>query len=108
LKQYTRKEMREMMEVRGFSPSTITAYISHVYNLAEFSCRAPHTLTPEEIQKYQVFLVHEKQVSWSCFNQAVCAMRFFLTMVSITTGLSNTYHSKRNTKHSRLCLTQNR
>ena len=55
--------MREMMEVRGFSPSNITIYISNVCNLAVFSGRAPHTLTLEDIHKYQVFLVHEKQVS---------------------------------------------
>jgi hypothetical protein len=80
LKQFTRKEMREVMEIRGLSEVTIVTYINHIRNLAEYFNRAPHTLQPEHIHAYQVFLVQEKQVSWSFFNQAVCAMRFFLTM----------------------------
>jgi integrase/recombinase XerD len=86
MKHYTRKEMREVMEVRGFSEKTIAIYISHISNLADYFNRAPHTLQPEHIHEYQVFLVQQKQVSWSFFNQAVCAMRFFLTMSWKTTG----------------------
>ncbi|HQO04363.1 MAG TPA: phage integrase N-terminal SAM-like domain-containing protein [Spirochaetota bacterium] len=80
MKRYTRKEMRELMEIRGFSEMTISIYISHIGNLADYFNRAPHTLQPEHVHEYQVFLVQQKQVSWSYFNQAVCAMRFFLTM----------------------------
>lgn len=80
MKQYTRHEMREIMEIRGFSDVTISTYINHISNLAEYFNKPPHKLQPEHIQEYQVFLVQQKQVSWSFFNQAVCAMRFFLTM----------------------------
>jgi site-specific recombinase XerD len=69
--------MKEMMRVRGFSQNTIAIYISHVRNLAAYFNKPPHTLTPEHIHKYQVFLVQEKRVSWSTFNQAVCSMSFF-------------------------------
>jgi len=79
-KKFTRKEMREVMQIRGFSEVTISTYINHIRNLAEYFNKAPHTLNTEHIHTYQVFLVQEKQVSWSFFNQAVCAMRFFLTM----------------------------
>lgn len=68
------------MEVRGFSPNTIKIYVAHIINLAAYFNKPPDSLTPEEIHAYQVFLVQEKQVSWSFFNQAVCSMRFFLTM----------------------------
>jgi integrase/recombinase XerD len=78
--QFTRQKMREVMQIRGFSEVTVSTYINHVRNLAEYFNRPPHTLQPEHIHEYQVFLVQEKQVSWSFFNQAVCAMRFFLTM----------------------------
>jgi len=80
MKKYTREEMRAAMQVRGFSQNTIKIYIDHLKNFAAYFNKAPHTVTPEHIHKYQVFLVQEKQVSWSCFNQAVCALRFFLTM----------------------------
>ena len=79
MSQYTRKEMREIMEIRGFSDVTISMYIHHVRNFAEYFNRAPHTLSIDDIHEYQVYLVQQKQVSWSFFNQAVCAMRFFLT-----------------------------
>ena len=80
VKHFTRREMREIMQIRGFSEITISTYINHVRNLAEYFNKPPHTLQPEHIHEYQVFLVQEKQVSWSFFNQTVCAMRFFLTM----------------------------
>lgn len=100
MKKYTRVEMREMMEVRGFSPKTVDIYIHHVRNLAEYIGKPPHKVTPEEILKFQVFLVHENQVCWSTFNQAVCAMRFFLTMWLAMTGLSNIFPSRKNIIHS--------
>jgi integrase/recombinase XerD len=78
---YTRKEMREVMEVRGYSERTISIYTYHMANLAEYFNKAPHTIKAEDIHAYQVYLVQEKQVSWTFFNQAVCAMRFFLTML---------------------------
>lgn len=80
MKKYTRKEMREVMEIRGYSERTISSYISTISNLAGYFNKLPHTLQPEHIHAYQVFLVQEKKASWSSFNQAVCAMRFFLTM----------------------------
>jgi len=80
MKRYTREKMKELMEIRGFSPCTIKMYIYHMINLAEYFNKPPHMLSPDQIQVFQAFLVQEKQVSWSFFNQAVCSMRFFLTM----------------------------
>ena len=39
--------------------------------------RAPDQLTIEDINRYQLYLTENKKVSWSYFNQAVCAIRFF-------------------------------
>lgn len=102
MKKYTRKEMKACMEIRGFSPRTVAVYINHIYNLAAFFNKAPHTLSPDHIHKYQVYLVQEKQVSWSFFNQAVCAMKFFLIMWLVMTGRSNTYPSGKNIKNCQL------
>ena len=47
------------------------------------SCREPYfgtppdRLGPEHIRQYQLYLVHDKQVSWSRVMQIVCALRFF-------------------------------
>lgn len=100
MRKYTRVEMREMMEVRGFSPKTVDIYINHVRNLAEYIGKPPHKVTPEEILKFQVFLVNEKQVCWSTFNQAVCGMRFFLTMWLGMTGQLSIFHSRKSIAHS--------
>jgi hypothetical protein len=88
--------MRAIMEVRGFSPNTIKIYIDHIKNFAAYFNKPPHLLKPEHIHAYQVFLVQEKQVSWSFFNQAVCALRFFLTLLSAMTGLLNTFPFRKN------------
>jgi len=69
--------MREMMEIRGFSENTINLYITQIIKLAEYFNKPPQTLELQNLQSYQVYLVHDKKVSWSTFNQAVCAMRFF-------------------------------
>ena len=94
--------MREMMEIRGFSLNTIEIYINQIRYLTEYTGKAPHTLEPEDIHRYQVYLVHEKQVSWSTFNQAVCAMRFFLTLSLLMIGPLNISPSKRNIKQTNM------
>ena len=38
--------------------------------------RSPERLGAEDIRADQRYLVHDKQVSWSRFNQRVCALRF--------------------------------
>ncbi len=80
MKKYARNELREELEIRGYSERTIQIYTHHMVKLAEYFNKPPHTLQPEHIHKYQVHLVHEKKVSWTLFNQSVCAMRFFSFM----------------------------
>jgi integrase/recombinase XerD len=70
-----RQRMIEDLQVRNRSPRTIETYISHVARFAEFHGRSPELLGSEEVRAYQVHLV-ERNVSWSLFNQAVCALRF--------------------------------
>ena len=91
MKKYTRLEMKAIMEVKGYSPNTIKHYLVNISNLAAYFNLPPHKLSPEHIHKYQVYLVQEKQISWSYFNQAVCSMRFFLNMLLAITGLLNIF-----------------
>src|SRR5262245_14551477 len=39
--------------------------------------KPPDELGPEQIREYQLYLLKEKQPSWSHFIQMVCARRFF-------------------------------
>jgi site-specific recombinase XerD len=68
--------MIEDLKVRNRSARTIKTYIGHVAKFAQHFQKSPELLGPEEVRQYQVYLVHERRVSWSHFNQAVCALRF--------------------------------
>ena len=68
--------MAEDMQVRNMADATIDAYTYHVDKFCKYFGKAAEQLGPEEIREYQLFLVNEKKVSWSSFNQAVCGLRF--------------------------------
>jgi hypothetical protein len=73
----TLQRMIDDLKVRNRSARTIQSYIAQVAKFAQHFGKSPELLGPEEIRQYQVYLVEERQVSWSHFNQAVCALRFF-------------------------------
>ncbi|HKZ41365.1 MAG TPA: site-specific integrase, partial [Candidatus Hodarchaeales archaeon] len=70
-----RQRMLEDMRIRNFTPRTQETYISQVSRFAKHFKRSPEKLGSEEIREYQLYLISQK-VSWSLFNQAVCALRF--------------------------------
>lgn len=78
MKEYTTQDMESAMKIRGFSENTISIYLNHMKWLNRYYNRPLHTLSPDDIQRYQVYLKEERKVCWSTLNQAVCAMRFFL------------------------------
>src|SRR5580704_9481278 len=71
-----RQRMLEDLQLRNRSPITIEKYILYVAKFARFFGRSPERLTPEHVRQYQLYLL-EKKVSWSTFNQSLCALRFF-------------------------------
>lgn len=72
-----RQRLIEDLNIRNYSPRTVECYVHHVAEFARhFQC-SPDQLGPEEIRAYQIYLSQERKVSWSLFNQAVCALRFF-------------------------------
>lgn len=71
-----RERMISDMQVRHFSHRTIETYIYHVAKFAAFFHKSPEELGPEDIRRYQVYLVEEMKVGWATFNQTVCALRF--------------------------------
>jgi len=74
-----RQRMIEDMQIRNFTPSTIESYVRQVAVFARYFKRSPDQLGAEEIREYQLHLIHDKELAWSTFNQAVCALRFFYT-----------------------------
>ena len=72
-----RRRMLEELRLRNYSPHTQRAYIRCLANFAKHFRTAPDRLGPEHVRDYQLFLVQQKKLSWSPFNQTVCALRFF-------------------------------
>jgi integrase/recombinase XerD len=71
-----RQRMTDDLRLRNRSLRTIKTYIACVAHFARHFGKSPELLGPEEIRQYQVYLVEQRRVSWSYFNQAVCALRF--------------------------------
>jgi len=52
-------------------------YLRHVADFAQHFHRSPDQLDAEQIRQYQLFLIQQKKLAWSSYNQIVCALRFF-------------------------------
>ena len=71
-----RHRLIDDLRLRNYSPRTIEAYVAGVARFAKHFGRSPDRLGPEEVRTFQLHLL-ERKVSWSQFNQTVCALRFF-------------------------------
>ncbi len=71
------KRMAEDMQLRKLSPRTIDAYTYHFDRFALRFGKHPEELGPEQVREFQLWMINELKASWSQFNQAVCALRFF-------------------------------
>jgi integrase/recombinase XerD len=71
-----RERMAEDLRIRNYSPRTVECYVSMMARFAREFEKPPGQLGPAEIRAFQVRLI-EKKVSWTVFNQAVSALRFF-------------------------------
>jgi integrase/recombinase XerD len=69
-----RRRFIDDLRLRNYSPRTIEAYVSQVAKFANHFRRSPELLGPEEVRRFQLHLL-DRRVSWSKFNQAVCALR---------------------------------
>ncbi len=63
------------LRLRNKSPRTIETYVLRVVQFARHFGKSPELLGPEELRAYQQHLL-ARGVSWSTFNQSVCALRF--------------------------------
>lgn len=68
--------MIQDMQLRNYSQNTIDAYTFHVDKFCQHFGKPADKLGPEQIREFQLYLVNQKKVSWSSFNQAVCGLRF--------------------------------
>jgi len=71
-----RERMLADLKLRNYAPGTQRLYISRVARFAAHYDQCPSKLGPEEARKYFHQLIETEEVSWSFFNQSVCALRF--------------------------------
>jgi site-specific recombinase XerD len=69
--------MIDDLVVRNYAAATVEIYVRCVAQLAQHFGTSPDLLGPEQIRDYLIFLIRRRRVSWSVFNQTVCALRFF-------------------------------
>jgi integrase/recombinase XerD len=70
-----RQRFIDDLRLRNYARRTIDTYVSRIVCFAKHFGRSPELLGPEEVRAFQLHLL-ERRVSWSSFNQAVCALRF--------------------------------
>jgi integrase/recombinase XerD len=70
-----RQRFIDDLRLRNYARRTIDTYVCQVAAFARHFGRSPEVLGNEDVRAYQLHLL-QRRVSWSSFNQAVCALRF--------------------------------
>jgi len=70
------KRLAEDMMIRNLADATIDAYTYHVRRFADFIQKPLERANVEDVRNFQLYLIRERKVAYSTFNQAVCALRF--------------------------------
>jgi len=68
--------LEKELTLHGYSPRTSKSYAFHVMQYLKYSKVDP-TMLDTEIKEYLIYLVNEKQVSKSFWNQAISGIKFF-------------------------------
>jgi len=75
------QSMREALVIRNYAVKTVSVYVSVLKRYLVQLSKPLADVMLSDIQEWQYFLVKEKHVSWTLFNQMVCALRFYFANV---------------------------
>jgi integrase/recombinase XerD len=70
-------QMKRDLELKNFSPKTVTCYLTCMRDFVRHYGRSPVEMGDEEIRCYLYYLLKEKKTSQSLINQSYSAMKFF-------------------------------
>ena len=82
-----RQQFIQDLQLRNRSPRTVEAYVRHLKQYAGHFHQSPDQLGLEHANRYILYLLKEKKVSWSAYNQAVSALRFFYQVTCPQEGI---------------------
>jgi len=69
-----RQRFIDDLRLRNYAPRTIDSYVGQIAAFARHFGRSPDQLGADDVRVYQLHLL-ARRLSWSSFNQAVCALR---------------------------------
>lgn len=72
-----RRRMIENMELHGLADRTRESYVAAVIHLARYFNRSPDQLSPDEIRRFFLHLIKEKQAAKSTVTIHLCGIKFF-------------------------------
>jgi integrase/recombinase XerD len=76
-----RDAMNDAMGLRGLAPRTQSTYLQWVRRMVKFCRVVPDQLKSEHVRAFLLDLTQERKLSFSSFNQALNAARFFFLEV---------------------------
>ena len=82
-----RQRFIDDLQLRNRSPRTIEVYLYHLREYAGFFQQSPDLLGLGHAHRYILYLLNDKKVSWSAYNQAVSALRFFYRVTCPVDGV---------------------
>jgi integrase/recombinase XerD len=82
-----RQRFIDDLRLRNRSPRTIETYVHHLKEYALHFNQSPDQLGLEHAHRYILYLLNDKKASWSSYNQAVSALRFFYRVTCPTDGV---------------------
>jgi integrase/recombinase XerD len=82
-----RQRFIEDLQLRNRSPKTIKVYVHHLKEYARHFHQSPDQLGLDHAHRYILYLLNDKKASWSFYNQAVSALRFFYQVTCPVQGV---------------------
>ena len=82
-----RQRFIEDLQLRNRSPRTVEVYVHHLKEYARHFQQSPDQLGLDHAHRYILYLLNDKKASWSSYNQAVSALRFFYRVTCPVEGV---------------------